>query len=243
MLSRRYDLAPKHLIFATGNHFWLYSRHSIGIQVIDRFAKFLNYRWIYNKDILCSYIETKRFIFVKPKTYNVADNGRALKFIQFYYPNNTVDNLTVIHHDVNLPVGVFQTGFSSKIKGNLGLESIFDCLKSDSFRKMSIGVGNPEELRFVVPLPMHRTDAPMRSLFSYNKIPDSHQELIENNLFGENLEYTLKCLLNRKRNVRSDKDINNPRNAHIFDQLLEEKKIEQEQKEKHEAMLQALRSR
>ena len=61
-------------------------------------------------------VKGKGFLLVKPRTYQVKDNYKALQYILDRYPGASADHCTIVHHDSNIPVGTFQVGFAGKAK-------------------------------------------------------------------------------------------------------------------------------
>ena len=65
----------------------------------------------------------------------------AVKDVMSYYRLRS-DNLIVIHDDTLLPVGSFAIKVGGSPNGHNGLKSIIQHLKTDSFTRIRVGIGD-----------------------------------------------------------------------------------------------------
>ena len=120
--------------------------HNIGFELIDAFVDLLKER---GKDIQehhtkqCAVYETtlksKRIIFVKPLLY-MNRSGVVLKHILQQYELPTLENLWVVHDEIDLPLALLRISFDSQSAGNKGVQDIINNLDSKQFYRFRIGV-------------------------------------------------------------------------------------------------------
>jgi len=136
------------LIVGLGNPGLEYAktRHNLGFMLVDMLASQLQTQ--VKRDECRSLIgraELEGIIaeLVKPQTYmNVS--GEAVSCL-LAKPNRSVDNLIVISDDLALPFGSIRIRPKGSHGGQNGLRSIIDCLKTQEFTRLRIGI-QPEHL-------------------------------------------------------------------------------------------------
>jgi len=116
------------LIVGLGNPGKKYAktRHNIGFRVIDALRNELS-----NKDI----------VLLKPETF-MNDSGKATKAMISYY-KIPLENLYVIHDDIDLPFGTIRVSKDSSSAGHKGVQSIIDELGTQDFSRIRIGIRPP----------------------------------------------------------------------------------------------------
>lgn len=70
----------------------------------------------------------------------------AVKACVDYYGVDT-KNLLVVHDDIDLPVGRIKVTRNGSAGGHKGVQSIIDCLGTNRFSRVKIGVGRPPSLQ------------------------------------------------------------------------------------------------
>jgi len=129
------------------------SRHNLGFLALDTIASKLRVRssWFMDKRFKSKILKIKQLrtmndelTLVKPATF-VNNSGTAVKKIVKFFKIATVDIL-IIRDDIDLPEGKIrgpkaETGSG----GHLGVESIQQSLRTNSFYQLKIGVGRPFE--------------------------------------------------------------------------------------------------
>lgn len=70
----------------------------------------------------------------------------AVKACVDYYGVDT-KNLLVVHDDIDLPVGRIKVTRNGSAGGHKGVQSIIDCLGTNRFARVKIGVGRPSSLQ------------------------------------------------------------------------------------------------
>lgn len=121
------------------------SRHNIGFMVIDRFANTLGVKLtkVQAKAIVYSAkMEEKRIILIKPQTFMNLSGHAVASLLKNYKVN--LQNLIVIHDDIDLPLGAIRLRKEGGSAGQKGVASIIEKLGTQEFARMRLGVGRPE---------------------------------------------------------------------------------------------------
>jgi PTH1 family peptidyl-tRNA hydrolase len=82
-------------------------------------------------------------ILARPQTY-VNLSGEAVRLL-VHRLNICPEDILVIHDDLDLPVGKLRIRQRGGSGGHKGVESIIQCLASDEFPRIRIGIGHPSE--------------------------------------------------------------------------------------------------
>jgi len=120
------------------------TRHNAGFLALDRIAHHHHLK-ISSKKFNSSYLETNlwenKVILLKPQTYMNLSGQAILAFCQYYkIPSHHV---IVIHDDIDLPFSEVRTKTKGGHAGHNGLKSIMECLETDIFKRIRIGIGRP----------------------------------------------------------------------------------------------------
>ena len=127
------------------------TRHNIGFMVLDNLADKAGieitksaHKGIFGKG---EYMGKNVYLF-KPLTF-MNKSGEALKEIQNFY-KIPVDQVVVVHDELDLPLGDIRTKFGGGTAGHNGLKSIVDKTGEKDFHRIRIGIGKPEHKTQVV---------------------------------------------------------------------------------------------
>ena len=138
------------LIIGLGNPGAPYSRnrHNIGFQCVDLFAqrhkielsKFqmqarLGDGWVSRGD------ERQKVLLIKPLTY-MNNSGQAVGQVMRFY-KATLEDLIVIHDDLDLETGKLRLRANGSAGGQNGVKSIIDQVGSQDFARIRVGIGRP----------------------------------------------------------------------------------------------------
>ena len=122
------------------------TRHNIGFAVIDALAsrcsislKQKTSNYIFGR----GFIEDQKVILVKPLTF-MNRSGIAVRDV--LYKNEEIDNLIIIHDDLDLEPGVVRIREKGSSGGHNGIQSIIDFLNSKDFIRLKIGIGRSEKI-------------------------------------------------------------------------------------------------
>ena len=77
------------------------------------------------------------------------DSGRAVRAIMAYY-KIPLENLIVIHDDMDIPVGEVREKIGGGSAGHNGIKSI-DAAVGSNYRRIRIGIGHPRDFDSPIP--------------------------------------------------------------------------------------------
>lgn len=120
-----------------------YTRHNVGWLAIDAFADKMGVKINRIKfRALCGEctVDGKKILLMKPQTYMNA-SGEAIAEACNYY-DVAPDRVLVICDDVTLPFNRIRIRQKGSAGGHNGLKSIINCLGSDAFPRLRIGVSD-----------------------------------------------------------------------------------------------------
>ena len=120
-----------------------YTRHNVGWLAIDAFADKMGVKINRIKfRALCGecMVNGKKILLMKPQTYMNA-SGEAIAEACNYY-DVAPDRVLVICDDVTLPFNRIRIRQKGSAGGHNGLKSIINCLGSDAFPRLRIGVSD-----------------------------------------------------------------------------------------------------
>lgn len=136
------------LIVGLGNPGPKYSlnRHNIGFMALDALARGAGVpdsQWKSEHKALTLKlrVDSESFLLVKPQTY-MNLSGESVAPLMKYY-NLTLDDLLVVHDEVDLPYGKLKFQRRRSPGGNNGIKSIHHMLGTDDYVRMRVGVGRP----------------------------------------------------------------------------------------------------
>jgi PTH1 family peptidyl-tRNA hydrolase len=133
------------LIVGLGNPGPEYSatRHNVGFMAVDALAG-LDAAWRSEKNALTARVDIdgRRVIFVKPQTF-MNNSGMAVHALMTFY-KIPLENLIVIHDDMDVSVGDCRKKIGGGSAGHNGIKSI-DANVGREYRRIRIGVGHPRD--------------------------------------------------------------------------------------------------
>ena len=136
------------LIVGLGNpeEKYLYTRHNIGFMVVEKLAKNLlsveamDKAWVGEKKFTAEICKiSQNLILAKPHTYMNRSGMAISALINFY--KIKVEDLWVIHDDIDLPIGKIRIRRGGSSGGHNGVESIIKNLPSPEFLRFRLGIG------------------------------------------------------------------------------------------------------
>lgn len=133
-----------YLIVGLGNigEKYQFTRHNIGFMVIDEITKNLSTSNINNPNFQSTLLKSGYNLFAKPTTY-MNNSGMAVHAIKEYYKID-LENIIVIHDDLDLPFGTVKFKIGGGHGGHNGLRSLDSHIGKDYVR-VRIGIGKPKE--------------------------------------------------------------------------------------------------
>jgi peptidyl-tRNA hydrolase, PTH1 family len=136
------------LIVGLGNPGSQYAanRHNVGYMCINHLARASGIKFDRKQGLArvgLGKIAGREVVLAKPQTYmNVSGEAVALLVKKH---KAALDDLIVIHDDMDLPPGKLRLGFNSRSGGHKGIKSIIGLLGSQEFYRVRIGIGHPGE--------------------------------------------------------------------------------------------------
>eukprot|EP01126_Amoeba_proteus_P065646 TRINITY_DN9373_c1_g2_i6.p1 TRINITY_DN9373_c1_g2~~TRINITY_DN9373_c1_g2_i6.p1 ORF type:complete len:259 (+),score=34.37 TRINITY_DN9373_c1_g2_i6:75-851(+) len=174
------------LFFGLGNWFYPRSRVSVGIWVLEAWARKHNLTWESYDDHLIGTAENEDYLLMKPQTYYVGLNGRSwLSGVDYY--KMSYDRCVVVHHDEKRPFGDIELHFGGRIEYNEALLSLFEVTGTERFPRLSIGVAPPKakEMQGRYLPTFNFSDCHYTENRLLTKFPKREMELVEHVLFPE----------------------------------------------------------
>lgn len=128
------------------------TRHNVGFMAVDAIAGD-GATWKKEKNALVSAvnIDGHRVLFAKPQTYMNNSGVAVLALMTFY--KVPVENIIVIHDDMDLKIGEMREKVGGGSAGHNGIKSI-DANVGREYRRIRIGIGHPRDFD----LPMDAAD-------------------------------------------------------------------------------------
>ena len=138
-----------YLIVGLGNPGIQYSKtvHNIGFMFVDYLVSSLGFpEYKQHKKFNALYTEksinNNKFIIIKPQTY-MNLSGQAVKQCVDYYQIK-IENIFVIHDDIDLKPNNFKIKISGSSGGHNGIKNIDLMLGTNNYWRIRVGVGRPE---------------------------------------------------------------------------------------------------
>ena len=120
------------------------TRHNAGYMVVDGLCQAFSIRLarLQSKALIGSGAwETNRIVMAKPQTYMNLSGQCVASLLRFY--KTPLEQLLVIHDDLDLPVGTLRMRPAGGSAGQRGLASIIQQLGTQDFPRLRIGIGRP----------------------------------------------------------------------------------------------------
>lgn len=137
-----------YLIAGLGNPTAQYAatRHNIGFDTITRICDDNNIMLGTKKHLSLigqGILGGEKVVLAQPQTY-MNNSGEAVAQIASYY-KLTPEEIIIIYDDISLPVGQLRIRGKGSAGGHNGIKSIIQCLGSESFLRIKVGVGAKPE--------------------------------------------------------------------------------------------------
>jgi peptidyl-tRNA hydrolase, PTH1 family len=127
------------------------SRHNLGFQVVDKLAGKLGaprFKEQFEALVARGDEAGQAFCLCKPQTF-MNLSGQAVAALTRFYKVPLAD-CVVVTDDLDLPLGKLRLRDRGSDGGHRGLRSIIECLGSQEFKRIRIGIGRPPEGRTVL---------------------------------------------------------------------------------------------
>ncbi len=120
------------------------NRHNVGFVCLNHFAKTQGIRFDKKQGtarIGISEIAGSKVVLARPQTYMNLIGQSVSRLIKKF--NINLDDLLVIHDDLDLPLGKIRIRYGSSSGGHKGIDSIISSLGSQNFSHLRVGIGRP----------------------------------------------------------------------------------------------------
>jgi PTH1 family peptidyl-tRNA hydrolase len=139
------------------------TRHNVGFMALDAIAhSFKVHRFNHNRLadwaavdlVLCDGLEPMRIVLVKPQTF-MNSSGVAIASMM-KERSILLENLIVIHDEMDLPVGTVRVSFDVTAAGHNGVRSIVDNCGGKGFVRVRLGIEKPHSKDGVIDFVLSR---------------------------------------------------------------------------------------
>ncbi len=141
------------------------SRHNLGFAVVDQIVAGKKASPEINKTMQAIVYKLPGLVLLKPQTF-MNLSGKSVKSALDFYKID-LNNLLVIHDDVDLEFGEIKHQFDRSSAGHNGVESVIGEIGSQEFHRLRLGVGRPEKVN------IETAD------FVLQKFPSEDKEVVE----------------------------------------------------------------
>jgi len=141
-----------------------HTRHNIGYDTLDTLNETLKID-INKEKFQGIYGKNDEYILFKPTTF-MNLSGIAVREIMTFFKIN-IDDLLVISDDMALPVGKIRLRDSGSSGGHKGIQNIIDNLGTNKFKRLRIGIGEPQfnSIDFVLGKPSKEENVKLKEAF------------------------------------------------------------------------------
>jgi len=116
------------------------TRHNIGYRVIENLRRKNKIKKTFREKLFTGWeLTTYPFILIKPKTFMNESGISVKRCLEFF--DEIVENLVVIHDDLDIPFGKIKIVFKKGPGGHKGVISIVENINSKDFVRIRIGIG------------------------------------------------------------------------------------------------------
>ncbi len=120
------------------------NRHNGGFTCLSRFARIQGIRFDKKRGkarIGMGKVANNEIVVAKPQTYMNLSGQSVSRLIKKF--NIDLNDLMVIHDDLDLPLGKIRIRYGGGSAGHKGVQSIINELDSQSFIRIRVGIGRP----------------------------------------------------------------------------------------------------
>jgi len=120
------------------------NRHNIGFICLSHFARTQGICFDKKQGrarIGTGEVAGNKIVVAKPQTYMNLSGESVSRLIKKF--NISLDNLLVIHDDLDLPLGKIRIRYGGSSGGHKGIDSIINELGSQDFTHLRVGIGRP----------------------------------------------------------------------------------------------------
>lgn len=120
------------------------TRHNVGFMVLDNYLSTSDWKEKFNALYHEGRINGEKVLFIKPLTYMNLSGDAVVKYVNYY--DILVDDILVIHDDLDLSFGNYKLKKDSSAGGHNGIKSIISRLSTQKFARLKVGVSNNKNI-------------------------------------------------------------------------------------------------
>lgn len=120
------------------------TRHNVGFMVLDHYLGDVRWSLKFNGLYYQTNVGGEKIIFLKPQSYMNLSGGVVRKFVDYF--DIDVNDVLIVHDDLDLPIGKIRVKFNSSAGGHNGIKDIISNLGSSSFGRLKIGISRNSSL-------------------------------------------------------------------------------------------------
>lgn len=126
-----------------------HTRHNVGFMAVTALAgPDAAWRTERNAQTTATHIAGHKVIFARPQTF-MNNSGNAVGPLMAYY-KIPLENLVVIHDDMDIRLGTLREKVGGSSAGHNGIKSI-DAAVGNNYRRIRIGIGHPRDMGLPIP--------------------------------------------------------------------------------------------
>jgi len=134
------------LIVGLGNpgRIYAHNRHNIGFMCLNHFAKTQGIRFDKKQGQArtgAGEVAGNKLVAARPQTHMNLSGQAVSRLVKKF--KISLDDLIVIHDDLDLPLGKIRIGKGSSSGGHKGIDSIITHLGGTAFLRIRVGIGRP----------------------------------------------------------------------------------------------------
>jgi PTH1 family peptidyl-tRNA hydrolase len=174
------------------------NRHNVGFACLNHFAKTQGIRFDKKQGkarIGTGEVAGSKIVLAKPQTYVNLSGQSVSRLIKRF--NINLNDLIVIHDDLDLPLGKIRISRGSSSGGHKGVDSIISCLGSQDFTRLRVGIGRPTTEGFA-----EISEADIIAYVLSNFTPDEKQVIVQ---VTPRVSEAILCLLSQGLAVAMNK--------------------------------------
>ena len=124
------------------------TRHNVGFNLLDSIAKNNGYSFKKDKKFNCeiseAIIDEEKIIMIKPLSF-MNLSGTVVNKVRTFYDID-IDDILVIQDDLDMEFGKIRIVYDSSSGGHNGIKNINECLGSQKYTRLKIGISNNKEI-------------------------------------------------------------------------------------------------
>lgn len=144
------------------------TRHNVGFMILDNYLGDVNWQDKFNS----FFYKKGDVLFLKPKTYMNLSGNAILACMNYY--NINISEILIIHDDLDIEIGTYRIKTNSGSGGHNGLKSIIQCIGSQEFNRLKVGISKnnliPTDKYVLSKFTKSELDIIQKNYSTYNKI-------------------------------------------------------------------------